>query len=830
MFRVRNITALLITLVFLIFVSIIFFIRIANTSLPKGYLEKGLEQVQDTVRVYTNHYGVSHIIANNRKDAFFMTGFLHARDRLWQMDFFRRLAQGQLSEIFGQETVGLDKFMRQLNISSIARKQYSVTDINSRAILESYAAGVNYYIKAYKTKLPFEFNALDYMPEQWTPEDCYVTGKLFAFLMSSSFRNDITFGRIAERIGIQKALELIPAYPLNAPHIFDDSLNKSLQKSPSSDSALLKNAFKPIAGLLKNEAFDMDKISSYFGLKGSSNGSNSWVYRKIKNAPSGLILANDPHLAVSLPTPWYQLHLTFPAFNVTGLTIPGTPLFYSGRNDFIAWGITSSMADDCDFFIEKTDSSNANYYLLPGGRRERFKFVKDTILVRKSTPIYYYKKITNGSAVISEAYKQNYKAETGKSVPYFDKYCLTFSWTATNPSNDFSTMYRINTSKDWASFTTALNDWAAPSLCFTYADINGNLGVVAAGFIPKRNLTNPNLPNPGYLEGYSWEGYYQLALSSKSYNPPNHYIVSANNKLSRSGSFVSNYWEPSSRAERIAGLLQIHDEYSFRDAQIMQSDVLSVYARNLLNQTLPFFISIKHDLTAEERNILGYLEKWDNILSPLSVGASIYTEFYSRLLYNTFQDELGYELYLLYTGEQTLPSVKLLSLLEDPGFPEWFDDLRTNQKEYKNFILLKSFREAINSLKKKYDNADVSKWLYGDLHQITFNHPLSSNKFLEPSVNLGPFRIGGNGTTINNTNYNINKTYDVTKYASMRFVTDMDENFVYTCLPGGQSGDPQSPNYRDQVQLWLNGGFIQLTSGHQPGLGFEKTIVFYRKN
>ncbi len=834
MIRIRNIPALFITAIVLIIAFIFFALKISGISVPAKYIEKGITNVRDTVKVFKNHYGIPHVVTNNEHDAFFMVGYLHAQDRLWQMDYMRRLARGMLSEIFGSETINVDRYMRSLSLNRTAEKLWKSADGQSKRILEAYADGVNYFIDNNKSRLPFEFNAMNFIPKHWHPVDSYLVGRLLSLSMSNSLMADVAYGEIAEKIGVKKALELVPSYPSNVPFIMDDSIPKVLNKAKQGDTL---KAVKPIMteyrNILKNLSDVLAEVRNTTGLYGASNGSNSWVAKKYPVANSGVVIANDPHLQLTMPAHWYQLHLTFPGYNVVGFTFPGEPLFMAGRNNNIAWGITNLMLDDCDIFIEKVDSANSNFYYLLNGKKEKFTFVKDTIKVKNDNDIYYYKKMTRRSAVISDVHLMKYKDKDYKQVSgdkFFSKYCMTFSWTGQFQSNELLALYCLNKAKDWNQFLKATNDWGSPALCFTYADNHGNYGVTSAGLIPKRNLTNPNIPNPSWMDGYAWEGFRNCSELPKSFNPSKKFVVSANNVLSRHFPyFLTSYWEPPSRSVRISELLQIHTEYSARDAQIMQSDVLSMYAKQILNTSIPIIGSMLKSMTDKEKQAFYILKKWDFIVSPLSVGASIFNVFSSKLIYNTFADELGEKLFNDFLSNQAFAKRKITELVQDSVSSEWFDDVRTNQKEYKNYILMKSLRDAVSYLEQLLDEHDMNKWYYGKLHQITFKHAFSGNKFLEPSVNSGPYQIGGDGTTINNTEYSMKETFEVTKYASMRFVADMEENIIYSVVPGGSSGDPQSPNYRDQLQLWLNGGYVQLPVSSVPDNSFGLSILFYPK-
>ena len=828
--------ALLLTLILIAVSALIFAVKIATISLPKNFTEDEIQSVSDTVKAYCNQFGIPHIIAKNENDAYFMMGYFHARDRLWQMDLMRRSGRGQLSEIFGEETINVDKFFKCLRLDKIADKIYNNTDKNIRDILSSYSSGVNYFIKKNRRKLPFEFQTLEYIPKDWTPTDCMIVGKMLAYDMSTSFLTDIVMGEISEKIGVAKALTLLADYPVSGPCVTDDSIYKTNNNKSLADSV------KKVSSVYEYEKGYSNSLSSVFelikdtrkfaGISDAPGGSNSWVVKKSRENGSGVIIANDPHMQFGLPAKWYQVHLTYPQANLTGLTIPGIPFMMVGRNDYIAWGITNVMLDDCDFFFEKVDSVNSNLYYTISGVKKKFIFKADTIKIKNKEAEQYYTRFTDRSAVISDFHpisnpKKLYNFENDNSGKNFlIKYCLTYSWTGSLPSYEFKALYQLTNARDWGQFTIALNQWCAPALNFTYADTKGNMGIYPAGRIPIRKLCNPSIPNPGWLPGYDWEGTLTAEAFPKTYNPKKGFVASANNKTSRSfPTFLSHYFEVPSRAERINDILQNQKEFSVRDVQLMQADCYSPYARDLMKIALLTLNNNKKKLSDEQRAALEVMNKWDFIFSPVTVAPAIYTSFYQKFVYNTFIDELGETLYCGYVYSTYIPSMKILDMAQKYD-TLWFDDVRTPWKEKLEDIVIKSFKDGVDELLAQMDENDINKCLLGKYQTIILNHTFSNDKFLKAAVTSGPYQAGGNYTTINKADAHL---YDPTRIItgpSMRFIADMLDSAIYTGLPGGASGDPVSPNYTDQILLFLNSGYVRLNSTRQPSHDCKLTVIF----
>ncbi|HYF02836.1 MAG TPA: penicillin acylase family protein [Patescibacteria group bacterium] len=824
--------ALLVIAVFLASLGFFSVMMATRSHPPKDGLFE-VELLKDSVEIYRDQFSIPHIIARSEADAFFSLGFAHAQDRLWQMDMARRAGRGRLSEVLGKDALAVDKFMRALDISKTAAANFQKSSRQSKSILTAYSNGINAFIQSNQTALSFEFDALGYKPAPWTPEDCLVIGRMMSFELSLGFWNDLIFGRIAEKVGPERAAELIAGYPAYAPTVLEVGTPRpqpvrDTTKAPAPDSVA-------VAGQLLSELHAVLKETrDMLGIRGSAIGSNSWAMRKTAFKTTSAVLANDPHLTLTMPARWYQAHLTCPTMNVVGLTIPGIPLFIAGRNDNIAWGITNMMADDVDYFIEKLDSSKNTQYIAADGKAVKFKYQRDTIYVKSGDSLrqeYYDIRRTNRSAVLSDIHLMrrpdimlNRKGDTTASY-FMKKYLLTFAWTANSFSDELSALYKINKARSWDEFTAGTNAWGTPALNFTYADKRGNIGIAPSGQIPRRGNTNPNFPNIGWTNANDWQGFITGASLPKVYNPSRRYVASANNLTSRSlPAHITSFWEPPSRAERIEEMLLQANDYSVRDAQLMQMDVTSPFARQVMEYVLPVLERNKNIFKNEYR-AYELLSKWQHVMTAQDVEPAIFNTFMSRMYENTFQDELGESIFREYLLIANIPTRKILELLPD-STNMWFDDIRSKATvETRNMIILKSFLETVQVLSKQFDDNQTAQWRFGEIHTLTIPHIFSENKFLKPAVTMGPFPTNGSNTTINSAEWKLFAPYKQVVGASMRFVADLQDSVVYSVLPGGSSGQPLSAHYSDQMQLWLNGGYVAIPVAPKASANYTSRSV-----
>ncbi|MDX2129425.1 MAG: penicillin acylase family protein [Chloroherpetonaceae bacterium] len=816
-----------------------FFIRIMKSSVhdysSRFEINKG--ELESTVQITYDDFAVAHILADSEHDLFFSQGFTHARERLWQMESQRMASEGRLSEIYGEETVSLDKFFRTVGLRRIADSLWfsrsSPLKESTRRIIQAYCDGVNAYLQKIHSgeeRLPLEFELLGYTPEYWRPQNTLEILRLMGWELNLSWHIDIVLAEIASKLGVKSAMLFYPEYEDYRNSILDslqtaqvvslfDSTNNKSKKRPAFQKS------KVISQLIELKKIDTE-FRLLFGSFGSHLGSNAWVVSPSKSKSGKAMLANDPHLGFTAPARWYEMHLYSPnsKINVAGFSLPGIPTIIFGKTPSIAWGMTNLMADDCDFFLHLDPSEFKNPLLT--------QEIVEEIKIKNAASISHRYFITsNGVTFRPERNSMNPTLQS----PILDNYMISMLWTGSTLTDEIGSLYRIMKSSDWNDFKSALTTFGMPAQNFVYADSSGNIGYQAAGIIPirtdqvgfrLRSATNP-------ID--AWQGSIPFSNLPHIYNPNSGLIVTANQKPTKSNYpyYISSLWEPSSRAERIAELLNSQHDFSTEEFQNIQNDLISPSAKELIPYVLR---AVESTLDPSTQTAFEYLKNWHFGFEQTSIAATIYAQFYRQLLINTFQDELGDELLSEYLAlvnapirviqrmmkDSTVTSIVIDSVAVDQvTFHPLFDNRQTAALETRDDIIRKSFSEAVLILKKNL-GTDETEWRWGKIHKLTLPHLLgsslrkkNSSKAPENIFNIGPFETGGHSTTINNGEYRFSEPLPIQNTllsasqslgASGRRVIDFSiTDSYFSIIPGGNSGHPLSKYYRDQMPLWLQG-------------------------
>ncbi len=789
-------------------------------SLPPEF-EFHRAAVRDTVTVWRDSFAIPTILASNSLDAFFALGYLHAQDRLWQMDLARRIAAGRVAEILGKEALPLDLLMRALDLQSMARRLWDSLHPLSRRILQRYAEGVNFWLRHHRGNLPPEFLLLGYTPEDWDELHSLSIARLMAFDLAFCFWSDIAMGALAEELG-ERARELLPGYPPSAPTVVDELFSVPSPIPP--DTGLISKELNvpPIPPGFRAWALAaISPLRSFLG-RTSGQGSNAWAVR----TATGAVLANDPHLLLGLPARWYPVSIVSPEYEVAGLTLPGLPLAIIGRNRFVAWGVTNLMADESDFFIERIDSLNPLRYW-DGVQWRRFQRWRDTIRIRGSPSVVVeFLRSRNGPVIsayhlfAAPRFLFRHSVVDTAAHPFLRRYRLSYRWAAAERcSDEVLAAYRFGRARSWEQFHQALQTWGAPTLCFVYADYRGTVAVQAAGYLPRRDTTLPEsvwaFPLPGWEPRYQWAGVLSAGELPRLLNPRHGFVVSANQKFSRNLTLPLSYiWEPPSRAERLTELLlQRGLSYTLSDAERMQSDVLSPYARRMMSVLMPLLDRFPHRSPSEQR-ALQHLRNWNAVFDRQSVGATLYSVLLQRLLANSFGVHLSERALREYLFLSNLALRRLAELVHEPNSP-WFDNPRTPERESLTEVLHRSLREALDTLRQRFGEAP-EQWHYARLHTLRLEHPLGLHPLLRPLFCRGPYPSAGAPTTVNTGEWHLWRPFEQALGASARFAADVGDTKWSVVLPGGISGNFLSPHYGDQVPLWLYGGAIRRSMGIPP--------------
>ena len=749
--------------------------------LPAKHGNLRLKGLLDEVEVIRDQWNVPHVYAQSEADLFFAQGFVHAQDRLWQMDFSRRLVAGRVAEILGKQALALDRWTRTLSMRYTAEKEVSLLDQRTRQILEAYVAGVNALIT--QGKYPVEFNLLRYRPERWTIIDSLSWAKMMAWNLSVNWEAEILRAQLISKLGPELAAELEPDYFTDFPYVIPPEADYSCI-----GSSAVKRA---------QEARNFTGPGPESGL-----GSNNWVISGKRTTTGKPLLANDMHLGMTAPSIWYENHLVGGTLNLSGINFPGIPGIIAGHNGHVAWGFTNGFPDVQDLFMENLERK-------PDGSIF-FEYQNDWLPadVRFETI-----KVRDGRSVVEEVITTRHGPIINILAPNFiGEQPLALKWTALEPGEMFNGITRMMHSRNCQEFQNALRCWAVPIQNTVYADIDGNVYYSFPGKVPVRAKGNGRLPVPGWTGEYEWIGYIPYEDLPHIINPEQGFIASANNRVVDEGYPYCLGFDHISgnRAQRICQLISAREEIDVPYITEMQMDQVSLAAQRILG-----ILATVDTQDTELTIILQKLSYWDGHLGADSSEAAIYEVFIRILLTNLLEPKLG-DLTERYLGGGPTPVLSDWSILGERA-REWLHKTLSNpdspwfQQETgsnRDDMICQALRQTVDYLKETLGPV-YDQWSWGKLHKITFNHVLGGVKPLDKIFNRGPYPIGGDEDTVWNTSgFNFgNPNHSITS-APFRFVADLsDLNDSLGCLVPGQSGQPASPHYADGIQNWLDGKY-----------------------
>lgn len=780
---------------FILIISFFYFYCLQSVPTYNGSLKS--KQVSSSIKIHRDNFGIPHIIANTETDAAFALGFVHAQERLFQMDFYRRLSKGKLSEVMGIETLEFDMLFKTYDFQTAAKNELENLDQNTLNFLKFYVEGINYFLDEYKNKLPLEFSLLNYVPEKWNIIDIALVSKLLAWQLNMSMWADVAFARIYQEKGKELAKALIPDINERQPLIISEINFQNPFKIESFYSKIDKN------------------IRNYFKFVGSQVGSNNWAISPKKSLSGKAIIANDPHLPVQIPSLWYIANIYLPELEISGVTIPGTPFIIVGTNKKIAWTVTNVMADDCDFYLEEVDTLKKIYRV--GNNYYNLIVKKDTILIKDSKPKVITIIKTHRGPIISRVHPYNALFNDDSLKTYF----ISLRWTALERGGNIKAYYNLNRASDWQEFKLALSTYSAPAQNFVYADSSGNIGYICGGALPSRRYISDIYIYDGTKEESDWIKINTTLDNPMLLNPDKNYIATANNKVIDDENFyIGNLWEPSNRSERINYLLNAKNNFSIKDFFSMQQDVFSIYPIRILS--FLFYEIEKYEVKNQNyKKALKLLKNWNGEYNPNLQAPLIFETFFIQLLRNILLDELGDVLFNEYIFLTNVPLRVLPNILEDKD-NFLFDNIQTPNKETREEIIIKSFEETIEILQSKYGK-DISTWQWGNECYLSFEHIFSGKNFiLDQFVNAGKYPFGGSPTTISKGEYSLNKPFKITVAPSFRFVYDFKTyNRVYLILPTGQSGNVFSKNYANMSGLFVNNNYLEIKFDREDAVKFR---------
>ncbi|MGI8641929.1 MAG: penicillin acylase family protein [Pyrinomonadaceae bacterium] len=760
--------------------------------------------LKDKVTVRRDGRDIPYIEAGSDADLYFAQGYITASDRLWQMDLYRRLARGETAELFGKLSLEEDKRWRRFGFSNIVEESFKSFSPEYKTILENYARGVNAYIATLDEKtLPVEFQILKYKPTEWKPTDSLVIGAILADGLSTTWQADVMRASFADLPKDKFNQLFIEKTPLDVLVVGkDNKIQDSRFKIQDSRFKIQDSRFKiqdsrfkiqdsktedqkPKTELIEFALKDaeirkssLERIGFYQEFNAASN---NWVVSGKRTLDGKPILANDPHLPPSAPSIWYLSNLSAPNLRVSGVTFPGVPGVVLGHNEYIAWGATNLGPDVQDLYAETFNEKNQ--YKTQNGwedakvRREEIKVRKNVLSPETETETIDVTETRNGVII------------TGKDSK---KYAL--KWTARNPKNDsFEAFLLLNRAKNWEDFNAALKTYGGATQNFVYADVKGNIGFHNGGKIPIRRTGDGSMPYDGATNDGDWISFIPYKELPNSFNPPEGFIVTANQRIVGDSYkyFLTHLWASPHRARRIYQLLQANSKVTVNDVMDIQRDIFDISYSNFAREI------VKTETASKET--LDVLRGWDGKMSADSKAALLVGEIRSVFLNKVLTANVGAERAKNYRWGEIASFIDWL-ITEKPA--NWLP------KEYKNYQELLKFadKQARENLAAKY-GADETKWLYGERFKIRFNHPLAAAPLIGGIFAIDALPKYGSGETPN-----------VGANVSMRHITvpgNWDETRHGIAL--GESGNPKSPFYKDQLEGWK--------TGNTPVFPFSKTAV-----
>ena len=795
-------------------------------SLPEIDGERTAYGVAAPVEVVRDRHGIPHILAGNEEDALFALGYVHAQDRLWQMEMNRRIGAGRLAEVLGAPALATDRLLRVLGFHRRATASLGYLEPASRSRIAAYVNGVNAWLETRDGPLPPEFLLLGFEPEPWTEADTVVWARVMALDLGREWTRDLMRFRMSKFLARERILDfytpyrgdkprgVLPSPPSSSssgasgPDSPDTGLEPPRDASRTSSPAvagLVRRPFGADARRLAGSRRPRASIENFLHSRGGHPGSNSWSVSGARSATGKPLLANDPHLGLTVPSVWYFAHLSWPGRDVVGATFPGMPLVVLGHNGRVAWGFTNTEADAQDLFIEQLDPENPARYLTPAGYR-RFDVHREVIKVKDAEDVVVRVRETRHGPVLDDA---SAEAE-GASPP---GHVLALGWTALR-DDDLTVQAGLGLPEvgDWPSFVANLRAFHSPPLNVSYADVDGNIGFLVAGRIPVRPGPAPGedkpgtMPRPGRDGDHDWTGFIPFDALPKEFNPPGGAIVTANHDVTRKGypHLLTFEWAAGFRADRILERLAArpgHDVESFRS---LQQDRVSLFARALLPRLRG--VDLGRNASPIARHARGLLEGWEGDMDPERPEPLVFHAWIWEFGRLATADELG----PVQREAWSRKGPFLQRILETSEV--WCDDLATGPVETCDEMLARALERAMSRLAERHGE-DPSAWRWGEEHQALAEHrPLASSPLARLFNLRGP--APGSIYTVNSFEFSPlddERPFTSTQGPSLRAIydlADLDRSlFIHST---GQSGNVLSPLYDSFEERWRNGEYLTI--------------------
>ncbi len=766
------------------------------------------------VEVIRDEHGIPHIYASTVHDLFLAQGFVHAQDRFWQMDTWRHIGSGRLAEMFGEDQVETDAFLRTMGWSDLASAQYAATSDLGKEALAGYVAGVNSYLgQRSPAELGFEYTVMEavnrnYTPEPWTAIDSVLWGKVMAWDLRSNMMDEIERSFLLDDFTPTEVEAFYPPYPEGHPVIVGDSAPRVA--GPGLDPPPVE-ILQTIGTTARNAAL----LDVATGGSGIGIGSNSWVIGPARSATGSALLANDPHLGIRMPSIWYQVGLHCAPkseacpFDVAGFSFAGMPGVIIGHNDRVAWGLTNLGPDVIDLYVERINPANPYQYEV-NGEWVDMDVRTETIDVAGGDAVAVTIRNTRHGPIISDDFGVLEDFTDNAGIPLPADYAIAMRWTALEDNSSLvDAVLQIDLAHDFESFRDALRLFDVPSQNMVYADVDGNIGYQAPGLIPIRANGDGRIPVPGWTDDYEWTGYIPFDELPFVFNPAEGYIVTANNPVV-DGSYpylITTDWNYGDRAARIVEMIEVNPSIDADYVAAMQFDNYNRHADRLL----PWILNL--EVVGGDGGVLvrakELLAAWDRNNDADSAGAAIFEATWRHLLRLTFQDDVVEDFWPEGGGRWSLAVAGLMNF---PDAPLW-DDSTTSEVEDRTAILQAAFRAGVEELQELLgDKPD--EWEWGQVHGASFRNETlgeSGVGLIEGRFNRGPYPAAGGTDIVNAVGWYADEGYEVTWVPSMRMIVDLGDLANSLAIhTTGQSGHAYSSHYQDMIEPWLEGEYFPM--------------------
>lgn len=782
-------------------------------SFPQTTGELEVAGLHDRVAVTRDTLGVPHIYAADTHDLFFAQGFTHAQDRFWQMDFWRHIGAGRLSEMFGESQVETDMFLRSLGFERLAREEWASLDSPSKDILQAYSDGVNAYLDSHRgAEISLEYAILSlqnsgYELAPWDPMDTLLWPKVMAWDLGGNLEAEIARAVLGQHLSTERVEQLFPPMPDDRPVIVESGQRADSERR---GAAIPDGAIGALVSTRRSVEMLADVTRGGF----EGIGSNNWVLGGSLTSSGQPLLANDTHLGIQMPSIWYanglhclELSPSCP-FEVVGFSFAGTPAVVIGHNEHVAWGVTNQSADTQDLFIERLHPDDDLLYEADGEWIE-FEVRTETVEVAGGEDVVFDVRTSRHGPVVSGTFIEDGAFAGSETVDTpSGGHAVTLAWKALEPSTILDAFVGINLATNHDEFAAAVALWDIAPQNLVYADIDGNIAYHATGEIPVRASGNGRYPVPGWTSEHDWVGAIPQAEMPTMFNPPQGFIQTANQAVVRAGEtpFIGTDSAHGYRASRITEMIVDSASHDVSSAQAMQMDSRDGSAEFVVPHLLA--VDARGDDAVD--SMQERLEGWSTGEDPFqasgsSSGAAVYMATWRHLLANTFHDELP-EDYWPGGGSRWFEVMR--GLLQDPEDPFW-DDVDTAETETMDEILFESLLDAHAEL-TEWLGPGTGDWTWGALHIARFEHQTLGQSGIGPIEWLfnrtAPLEVGGSESLVNAVGWDTSVSYVVDWVPSQRMVVDLSDldssTFVHTT---GQSGHAFHPNYDSMIEMWVDG-------------------------